>query len=81
MGLQGERDIHKKVLDLPIPRYNPVQEKHQALAQLGGEARKRATNLIASNDLPRSLASQRAWMREQLKGLLKDIDRLVKALL
>ncbi len=81
MGLMGERDIHKKVLELPIPRYNSSSERHVMLSNLGSEARKRANKLITSKEFPRSLAARRSWIRGQLQDLLEEIDKLVKALL
>ena len=81
LGLMGVRDIHKKVLDLPIPRYNPGQEKRRALGNLGAEARRRASTLITSNVFPRSIAAQRAWIRVQLRDLLEQIDKVVTRLL
>jgi SAM-dependent methyltransferase len=81
LGLKGERDIHKKVLDLPIPRYDPTSERHVMLSNLGSEARKRANEVITSTELPRSLAARRSWMRGRLRDLLDQIDKLAKILL
>ncbi|WP_447983764.1 N-6 DNA methylase [Nitrospira sp. Nam74] len=81
MGLLGERDIYNKVLDLPFPEYDSSQPTHVALSDLGAEARKLATRLAFSKDFPQSLAKQRAFMREQLADLMKDIDRAVLKLL
>jgi len=38
MGLMGERDIEKKLMDLPIPRFKPADSRHQALVGLGRQA-------------------------------------------
>lgn len=81
VGLLGERDVTKKILDLPIPRYDATLQKHQALAGLGAKARERAANLITSEDFPRSLGAQRTWIRTELQDLLEEIDKLVKAIL
>lgn len=35
MGLLGERHIHKKVLDLPIPEYDSRVTLHASLAEWG----------------------------------------------
>lgn len=81
MGLMGERDIEKKVLELPIPRYDPSQEKHKAIARLSAQARHRAAKLILSSDFPRSLGQQRARVRGHMNDLLGDIDTIVKTLI
>jgi hypothetical protein len=81
MGLMGERDIHKKVLDLPIPRYDSTNKRHVALATLGAAARRRAALLITSTKLPKSLSQRRGWIRSQLKPTLQEIDQIVAKLL
>jgi len=81
MGLMGERDIEKKVLDLPFPAYAAANATHQALAELGKQARVKAAVLVKSPDFPPHLARRRAWMREQLEDLLAQIDEMVRTLI
>ena len=81
MGLMGERDIEKKLLDLPIPKFKSEDHKHVALAELGRQARERIRTHLKPDDLPGSLARQRGWVREQLKSELSEIDKIVKTLL
>ena len=81
MGLMGERDIHKKLMDLPIPRFKPEDGRHAALASLGRQAREKMSRLVRVSDLPASLARRRGWVREQLRSELSEIDRIVKRLL
>lgn len=78
MGLQGERDIEKKVLELPIPAYKPKDRTHARLVRLSAEARETAAAFVAATDLPKSLARQRAAVREQLKPILEQIDEIVR---
>ena len=80
MGLMGERDIHKKALDLPIPRYKD-EARHRDLAALGAKARAQAAQAVTAAAFPSSLAQRRGWLREQLAELLADIDKIVKSLL
>jgi SAM-dependent methyltransferase len=80
MGLMGERHVEKKLMDLPIPRFKPVDSQHQALVHLGREAREKARRFLKAAGLPTSLARQRGWMRDQLKNELAEIDRIVKKL-
>jgi hypothetical protein len=80
MGLLGERHIHKKLMDLPIPPFKLQESRHMALAHLGRQAREKARGLLKISDLPGGVARQRSWMRDQLKNELIEIDRIVKRL-
>jgi hypothetical protein len=68
-------------MDLPIPRYKAADSRHQALVELGHEARRKAYGFLKTSGLPASLARQRSWMRDQLRSELAEIDRIVKKLL
>jgi hypothetical protein len=82
-GLLGERDIHKKVLDLPIPIYNRAVEGHRRLAEISKHALQEAASVLKSPGFPArsSLARQRAFVRQNLKNTLAEIDRLVRRIL
>jgi hypothetical protein len=80
MGMLGERHIHKKLLDLPIPRFQPEDIRHAALARLGREARERARTPAGTANPGNSLARRRARMRDRLRSELSEIDRIVKQL-
>ena len=82
-GLMGQRHIHKKLLDLPIPRYDPEKGIHRDLSQLGTDAHRQATRFANDPVFPTatSLARQRGFIRTALGGLLTEIDILVKVLL
>jgi len=83
VGLQGERDIHKKVLELPIPLFDDREPEHVALARLGEEARKRAAKVVEEakgRGWPGGLARRRAIVRQGLKDVLDQIDLAVKRL-
>lgn len=81
VGLMGERDIEKKVLELPIPMFNPKTPAHRRLAALGADAASRATDVVAASALPRSLGRQRAIVRESLAGILASIGEEVRGIL
>lgn len=83
VGLLGERDIHKKLLELPIPTYDHENAKHQKISELGAKAREEAVKAIRSGEFPvdSAIARQRGFMREHLKSELEEIDKLVAALL
>jgi hypothetical protein len=82
-GLLGERDIEKKLLDLPIPLFDAKIAAHRKLAELGLEAHRQAQVLVKDHNFPMdtSLARQRAYIRTALEDTLGKIDALVKSLL
>ncbi|HXT74207.1 MAG TPA: N-6 DNA methylase [Candidatus Angelobacter sp.] len=82
-GLLGERDVHKKLLDLPIPLYSSAFKDHRKLAELGEKARLDAAAAVKSGGFPpsSSLARRRAFVRLTLKDVLAEIDLLVRKLL
>ena len=83
MGLLGERDVHKKLLELPIPIYDPKNAAHGLISKLGSDARLSADEAVHSDEFPlaSSIARQRAFMGSCLKSELEEIDKLVKELL
>ncbi len=78
-GLMGERDIEKKLLEIPIPTFDHETPKHNALAELGIAAWKAGKELVKSAEFPAgaSTARQRGFIRANLKSELKQIDKLV----
>jgi hypothetical protein len=83
VGLLGERDIHKKLLELPIPIYNHEDSKHQKISELGARARETAVIAIKSGSFPMdcSIAKQRGFIRSHLETEMDEIDELVANLL
>ncbi|MBK7093486.1 MAG: N-6 DNA methylase [bacterium] len=81
MGLQGERHVHKKVLELPIPLYKSIDKLHVRLAELSKEAHRSAAAFVVTATLQKSLARQRAAMRNHLKGTMDEIDVIVEKIL
>lgn len=82
-GLLGERDIHKKLLDLPIPLFSSAFKDHRRLADLGAKARADAAKIVKSPSFPHdgSLSRQRAAIRTALADTLAEIDSLVRKVL
>jgi hypothetical protein len=82
-GLLGERHVHKKVLDLPIPLFDANIAAHRKLSELGSEAYRQAQTAVRDHNFPAatSLARQRAYIRTALEDVLIEIDILVKPLL
>lgn len=77
-GLFGPRDIHKKPLELPIPRYDPDNAEHRELAALGEKCRIEVAKWIgtASAKKVKSIGKLRNTVRELLAAHLKEVDRL-----
>lgn len=81
LGLAGERDIHKKVFDLPIPKFSPQEKLHGQISKLGEKAANEVGSLVSrSNKLPKSLARRRAYVREEISERLRQINLAVKKL-
>ena len=82
-GLMGERDIEKKLLEFPIPLFNHEDATHRKLSEMGVNARVAAIEAMKLGDFPVNglLAKQRGFIRTRLEKELKEIDKLVAALL
>jgi hypothetical protein len=82
-GLLGERDIHKKLLELPIPTFDHENKDHTDIAKLGAQAHEEAAKMVRSGEFPAgsSIARQRGFVRLNLKSRMKEIDKLVALLL
>ncbi len=81
MGRMGERDIHKKVLDLPIPRFDTENTGHTALASLGEKAHIKTREVLKHAELPKTIAQRRGVVRDALQDLLERIDETVSDLM
>jgi SAM-dependent methyltransferase len=90
-GLFGERSIHKKVLELPIPQFERNNKLHIRLSELGKEASKKAQQKleeILENEYkhleylkPQHIARIRKEIREEIKKELEEIDEIVEKIL
>ncbi|MGC8959942.1 MAG: Eco57I restriction-modification methylase domain-containing protein [Chloroflexia bacterium] len=82
-GLWGPRHICKKVLDLPIPRFDPVQPEHRRLAELGKACSERVAEWLSAGGpgKTRSIGRLRGMVREMLKEELGEIDEYTKRVL
>jgi hypothetical protein len=79
-GLFGPRHIHKRVLDVPWPRFQPKDVRHIALVEACQSLLSEAQALAA--DLPKmSGGRQRTWLREHLdQSKLREVEKLVAAI-
>lgn len=83
-GHFGERDVTKKILEFPWPKYSSDASTHRRLASLGREAARQVNALLGTThglELdPRSLGRERLRLRVAIAPLMKEIDALVKAI-
>ncbi len=82
-GLWGPRHISKKVLDLPIPKYDPTREDHRRLAELGQICAQKVKAWLASGGRgsTKSIGHLRRKVRDLLREELEEIDRIVQNIL
>jgi hypothetical protein len=82
-GLWGAREIHKKVLDLPIPRFDPGSPDHLRLAEIGRVCAARVEEWIASGGqgTATSIGVLRRRVREMLGEELAEIDSITRPML
>jgi len=82
-GLWGPRDIHKKVLELPIPQFDEKNKMHQRLAKLGEECSAKVEKWLMSGGAGniKSIGKLRSMVRQTLSQELAEIDELVKKIL
>ena len=71
-GLMGERDIHRRPLEFPIPKFNPRDARHLRLAELGEECHRIVEKLNVKG---------RKKVKEALGEYMKEIDNLVIGIL
>lgn len=81
LGLLGERDIEKKILELPIPVFSRNNSIHLELAELGKEATKKANRIVLDLPETRSLGMKRKAVREALGEIIQNINLRVSKIL
>jgi len=78
-GQWGERDIHRRPFEyVPIPKFDPKDEKHRKLAELSKECHEKVAKLALTG---KSIGLLRNKVREHLKEELAEIDSLAKSIL
>jgi hypothetical protein len=81
MGLMGERDICKKILEIPIPEYDKADSTHKRLAEISASAAAKVRELIQKGNLEGNAARMRGKIRESLSSELTEIDEKTNILL
>jgi len=78
-GQWGERDIHRRPFEfVPIPKFNPNDEKHRKLAELSKACHEKVKKLKLEG---KNIGFLRNKVREHLAAELAEIDRLVREIL
>lgn len=82
-GLFGVRDVHKKILEVPFPVFDPCDGDHVALAKLGKTATLTAAQFFVQNPLlpvlgTRDLGQARIKIKRHLKSELAAIDKVIR---
>lgn len=84
-GLFGARDVSRKILDVPLPRFSSANAQHQALAALGREAAAAVADYVTETGVARTnyaVGQVRRHLRQVvLADLLPQIDAALAALL
>jgi hypothetical protein len=82
-GQWGPRHICKKVLELPIPQFDPQDVVHRRLAELGKECSEKVADWLEAGGPGkiRSIGRLRSMVREMLAEELGEINKLVSPLL
>ena len=81
-GLFGARDVHKKILEVPFPRFDPKDGLHQQLASLSKETTEKAASFLSRADLSdistHRLGNLRLAVKEHLTEEFREMDRMVE---
>jgi len=76
-GLGGPRDIHKKVLEIPIPKYDPNNKEHETLKDLS----KKMHNELLDYETKYQSQKARGDIRKLEETSLSKIDVICKKIL
>ena len=82
-GLFGARDVHKTILDVPLPAFDAADPDHAALAELGADCAAKAADWAAAGgmaDAGGRVGAARSKLRKHLAAELKQIDRVLRRL-
>ncbi len=95
-GQFGPRDIHKKPLEFPIPKYDHGNDIHRKLSELGRKAAQKVYEILPGilkkfgYDaklkqrgflMPQEVGRVRGAIRSEIQELINEIDLLVQTLL
>jgi len=81
-GQWGERDIHKKVLELPLPKFNRNNREHLELVDLAKQAQIKAAKLAPELEKKYTgIGKIRQLVKVEIAEELLKIDKIVRELI
>jgi hypothetical protein len=82
-GLFGARDVHKTILEIPFPKYDPQKALHSQLSELGAACHATMKNFMQEKvDLTHyNIGRVRMQVAVYLEDRLKEIDAIVRELI
>lgn len=81
-GQFGPRDIHKKVLELPLPKFNPRDSDHLELVRLAKVAQTKAKEAVATLQSRYSgIGKIRQLVKVEIQPEILKIDKIARELL
>ena len=82
-GQFGPRDIHKKIFEIAIPKFDKNNPLHNELATLGEMCKDKVKNWLIEGGARnyKSVGKIRSLVRELLRIELKKIDKIVRKIL
>lgn len=84
-GLFGPRDIHKKILEVPLPKFDRRNEKHLILSKLGEICANKTLKFVEGNFKGEisglKLGKLRLQIRKYLDKEIKEMDKILKNLI
>lgn len=83
-GLFGPRDVHKKILEVPLSKYDPGNDRHTRIVELSRECAERTEQYLEEEDTsersPWHLARLRESVKDQLTTRLEEIDKEIRSI-
>jgi len=84
-GLFGARHVHKKILEIPFPKFDKENSDHLQLAKLSQKCHKKAQKYLINNQIGEISSTQLGKLRPNIKAHLEkemqQIDELIKELI
>jgi hypothetical protein len=81
-GQFGERHIHKKVLELPLPKFRPKDKRHLELVRLAKQAQEKVERIVPELEKRySSIGKIRQMVKSEIEEELLKIDKIVRDLI
>lgn len=85
-GLFGPRDVHKKILEVPLNEFDPDNEKHQKISKLSKSCAEQTERYLrdeedTSKRSPYHLGRLRSSVRDHLSNRMEEIDQVIRSMI